>query len=359
MKLPLPVITAVRPPLPGEPDAQPTEAFVPVDLDGLLLDTVLDFNLFLPAGRGRLLFFRSPNLEFNATHRTRLIENNVHTVYIRAQERGAYQQYLEQHLPTLLASPEMPAERKANLLYTVSANVVQDCLTDPRSGAIVDRTRRVAESTIDFVLRSDRSVAQLATLMAADYYTFTHSINVSVFGVALAHKAGVSREDLADFAVGAMLHDIGKSEIPKELLTSTGPLTPDQYRQMKEHVAIGERLLSGHRRLSPIAMLPVKQHHEKVDGSGYPRGLEKDQVHLFGRISAIADCFDAMTTNRSYQHAKAPYEALFVMRNKLRTKFDQDLLETFIRLLKAPDAAEQQQHAADVVRASMRTAQAS
>ena len=72
------------------------------------------------------------------------------------------------------------------------------------------RTKRIAESTIDFVLRSDRSVAQLGHLMATDYYTYTHSINVSVFAVALAHKAGVSREDLADFATGALLHDIGK-----------------------------------------------------------------------------------------------------------------------------------------------------
>ena len=221
----------------------------------------------------------------------------------------------------------------------MSSNVVQDCLTDPRSDSIVPRTKRIAESTIDFVLRSDRSVAQLGNLMATDYYTYTHSINVSVFAVALAHKAGVSREDLADFATGALLHDIGKSQVPKDLLIKPGKLSDEEFRKIQEHVVIGERLLNAHRSLSAMAMLPVKQHHEKIDGSGYPRGLEKDQVHLFGRVSAIADVFDAMTTNRSYQRAMKPFDALQLMRTSLRSKFDQGLLEEFIRLLKAPRRA--------------------
>lgn len=347
------VITAHRPPLPGEPEQPPPETFVPVDLDGLLVDTVLDFNLFLPAGKGRLLFFRSPNLEFTVAHRNRLIDNNVRTVYIRAQERSRYNRYLEQHLPAVIANPAIAPRKKADLLYTVSTNVVQECLGDPRSEAIVPRTRRVAESTIDFVLRSDRSVAQLATLMATDYYTYTHSINVSVFSVALAHRVGVSRDDLADFATGALLHDVGKAEVPPELLTRVGPLTPDETRVMQGHVHIGERLLTSHQRLSPLAMLAVKQHHEKLDGSGYPRGLEKDQVHLFGRISAIADCFDAMTTNRSYQAAMRPYDALLRMRSVLRGKYDQRLLDEFIRLLKAPDARLLKEDAVAILQAQL------
>ena len=115
---------------------------------------------------------------------------------------------------------------------------------------------------------------------------------------------------------------------------------------------IGERLLNAHRALSAMAMLPVKQHHEKIDGSGYPRGLEKDQVHLFGRISAIADVFDAMTTNRSYQRAMKPFDALLTDADQdAASKFDQSLLETFIRLLKAPDARERRQEAAKFVAA--------
>jgi putative nucleotidyltransferase with HDIG domain len=353
MSTPSGIITAMRPPLPGEPETPPQETFLPIDLDGLVVDTVLDFNLFLPAGKGRLLYFRSPNLEFTVGHRNRLVDNNVHTVYIRAQEKGRYNQYLEQHLPAVIASPAVAPKRKASLLYSVSSNVVQDCLADPRSEAIVPRTKRVAESTIDFVLKSDRSLGQLATLMATDYYTYTHSINVSVFAVALAHKAGVPKEDLADLTTGALLHDIGKSQIPKELLVKEGPLDADEYRQMQQHVVLGERLLSSHRAMTALALIPVKQHHEKLDGSGYHRSLERDQVHPFGRIAAIADCFDAMTTNRSYQKAMKPFDALLAMRTRFRPGFDQSLLETFIRLLKAPDARERRLEAEEFVKGAI------
>ena len=225
MPPPTGIITAMRPPLPGEPETPPQETFLPIDLDGLVVDTVLDFNLFLPAGKGRLLFFRSPNLEFSVVHRNRLIDNNVHTVYIRAQERGRYNQYLEHHLPAVIASPDVAPDARRPASCTPSRrNVVQDCLTDPRSDAIVPRTQACAESTIDFVLKSDRSLGQLATIMATDYYTYTHSINVSVFAVALAHKAGVPKEDLAES------HDGGDAARHREVADPQGDCSSRRAR---------------------------------------------------------------------------------------------------------------------------------
>ena len=332
------LITAERPPLPGEAERVATETFLPVDLDGIVSDTLLDFNLFLPAGTGKLLFFRSTHREFTNEHRLRLLDNNIRRVYVRAQEQTQYHAYLEKHLPEVLVNPEIASKKKADLLYTVSSQVVKDCFDEPRAATIVPRTRKLAEGTVDFVLRSERSLGQLATLMATDYYTYTHSINVAVFAVALAHKLGLPRDEVNEFALGALLHDLGKSEVPTELLTRKGPLDADELQAVREHVVIGERLLRGNGKLGPIAMLAVKQHHEKIDGSGYPRALVTDQVHLFGRIAAIADCFDAMTTNRSYQQAMNAYDALFLMKTRLGPQFDQGLLATFIRMLRAPDA---------------------
>lgn len=332
------LITAERPPLPGEAERAARETFLPVDLDGIVSDTLLDFNLFLPAGKGKLLFFRSPNLEFTNTHRLRLIENNIRRVYVRATEQKKYQQYLEKHLPEVLSNPEIAPTKKADLLYTVSSQVVKDCLEEPRSEMIVPRTRKMAEGTVDFVLRSDQSLAHLATLMATDYYTYTHSINVAVFAVALAHKLGLTRDEVNEFALGALLHDLGKSEVPVEILTKRGPLDHEEMQKVREHVVIGERLLRGNGKLGFVAMLAVKQHHEKIDGSGYPRGLATEQVHKFGRIAAIADCFDAMTTNRSYQKALTAYDALYLMKTRLGPQFDPEILDTFIRMLRAPEA---------------------
>jgi len=177
----------------------------------------------------------------------------------------------------------------------------------------------------------------MATLMAADYYTFTHSINVCVFTVALAHKAGVDRADIGDLATGALLHDLGKSQVPRDLITRVGPLTPEEMATMRSHVEWGEQIVAAHGNVGALGMFSVSQHHEKLDGGGYPRQLGARDIHLFGRITAVADCFDAMTTNRSYQRALTAYDALLRMRGEMRDQYDQDLLEQFIRVLRAPD----------------------
>jgi putative nucleotidyltransferase with HDIG domain len=317
----------------------PTEVgYYPIDLDGLVVDSILDFNIYLPAGvEGRYIFFRSPNLPFTVAHRNRLLEHDVRTVFIRGDERGQYARYLEHNIGTVLANPEVPQAKKATLLYSVSKNVVREAFADPRSSAIVPRTRKLAVDTVEYVLQSERSLVQLASVMATDYYTYTHSINVCAFAVALAHKAGVDRADVADLATGALLHDLGKSHVPRELLTRTGPLSPPEMEVMRSHVTWGEQIIATHGTVSPLGLVAVSQHHEKIDGSGYPRQLAADSVHLFGRIAAIADCFDAMTTNRSYQTAMSAYDALARMKTTLRSQFDQGLLEQFIRLLQAPD----------------------
>ncbi len=125
---------------------------------------------------------------------------------------------------------------------------MQDTLEQPRSQTIVPRTRQMAERTVDFVLRSDRAIGQLARLMSTDYYTYTHSINVCVFGVALARQAGIDPADLKDYAVGALLHDLGKTQIDKELLTRAGPLSDERDG--------GDAAARDHRRADP-----ARQHH--------------------------------------------------------------------------------------------------
>jgi len=336
MALPVSVLASL--PVTGPPVAGAAMPdYHAVDLDGLVVDSVLDFNLYLTAGRGRYVFFRSPKLPFTVQHRNRLLEHDVRTVFIRSEERDHYTRYLEQNIGAVLANPEVPTRKKATLLYSVTKHAVHDAFEEPRAQTILPRTKRLASETVDFVLRSDRALVQLASVMATDYYTYTHSINVCVFAVALAHRLGVSRDDIGELATGALLHDLGKSLVPRELLTRVGPLSDEEMEIMRGHVLLGEQLLGEHGGIGPLGMFAVSLHHEKLNGAGYPRRLSGDAIHLFGRVAAIADCFDAMTTNRSYQRALSPFDALQRMRSSLGEQFDQSLLEQFIRMLRAPD----------------------
>ncbi len=170
--------------------------------------------------------------------------------------------------------------------------------------------------------------------MSDDYATFTHSINVCLLSVSLATQLGIrSRDQLDNLATGTLLHDIGKSEVPNSILKKRGPLNHEELELVRQHVVIGERLLHSDPRMNAERMLPLSQHHERLDGTGYPRRLTDSQIHLYGRIAAVADSFDAMTSERTYQGAMRGFEAISILRGRLREQYDQEVLEALIQIL--------------------------
>jgi putative nucleotidyltransferase with HDIG domain len=308
--------------------------FHPIQLDSLVIDTVLDFDLYFKTVGQTYVLFRGRQQEFCIRHRDRLVSNGIHTLYISREDQAQYGRYVEQNIGRLVQDPAVPLSQKADMLYSVSKGVLLDAFANPRSTDLVRRVDKVMPHMVGMIVQGKEALASMISIMSYDYYTFTHSINVSTFTVALANEAGITnREELYELATGALLHDIGKSEIPKELLNNTGPLGAEEMNVMRSHVVLGERILQDKPGMSSARMLPVSLHHEKLNGRGYPRALISDEIHLHGRITAICDCFDAMTTHRPYAPAKDAFQAIQLMRDKLRNDYDQTLLSSFILLL--------------------------
>ncbi len=313
--------------------------YIPVHLDGLVVDSVVDFHLYLQTSPGHFVLFRGPDLEFTTTHHARLLANRVETLWLKGDERRRYEQYVERHLETLLANPQIATPRKVELLQSAAQTTLESVMVDPRHTEAVPRTRRVAQQTVQLIVREREALGHMAALMARDYDTVRHSMNVSVFATGLAHAAGVrNASDLRDLALGALLHDIGKSELPRDLIVKPGAYTDEEMALMRTHVTRGEQILQQDGRMGSLGMVVVSQHHERLTGNGYPRALDSQHIHLFGRIAAIADVYDAMTSDRSYQRAMKPVDALHLMSTHLAPHFDRDLLKLFIKTLRAPHA---------------------
>lgn len=312
----------------------PGVEYHPVQLDSLLIDTVLDFDLHSRTTNAAFVLFRGRNQEFGSRHRDGLLSHGTHTLYVSEEDQQQYGRYIEQNISRLAADPTVSPLKKAELLYSVSKGVLLDAFANPRSTDLVKRVDKVMPHMVDVLVQGKEALASMISIMSYDYYTFTHSINVSAFTIALANEAGVTnRQELYDLATGALLHDIGKSEIPKEILSKTGPLTAEEMEVMKSHVVCGETILQVKEGMTAARMLPVSLHHEKLGGRGYPRALKAEQIHLHGRITAISDCFDAMTTHRPYAPAMDAYHAVQLMKGKLREDFDQELVSSLIVLL--------------------------
>lgn len=168
---------------------------------------------------------------------------------------------------------------------------------------------------------------------AKDHYTQGHSQNVARYCVALARQLGLPEKEIEEIRLAAILHDVGKIGIPERILHKPAPLDPDEFEIIKEHSALGARILEPLRAIAGIQKI-VRHHHECIDGSGYPDGLQGEKIPLASRIIAIADAFDTMITERTYRHTRTRVEAVEELQRFAGTQFDAKLVQAFVEALK-------------------------
>ena len=191
---------------------------------------------------------------------------------------------------------------------------------------------------VAFALGTDAALHGLVRLTHHDYYTYTHSVNVGLYSLAIAMSVfdGQSDHDIHQVAAAFFLHDIGKCRLPKEIITKPGSLDEREWEEMKRHPVYGEQTLRQEGSLTSEARIVVLDHHEQIDGLGYPRGLGGDEVHVYARICCVADVFDALTTRRPYGETFRPFEALKVMQDSMPGHFDPAIFEALVVQLGQP-----------------------
>lgn len=182
----------------------------------------------------------------------------------------------------------------------------------------------------DLLQRKD-IMYSLAQIHVADAYLFQHSVNVAVLAGIMGMAKGYNRNQIEELGVGALLFDIGMTKVPKELLRKTTPLTPEERAIVEKHTTEGFDMLRTQHDISLLSAHCALQHHERYDGSGYPRGLKGNEIHEYAQIIAIADVYDALTSPRSYRNRYSPSEAIEYLFAAGNTLFDLELIKLFCR----------------------------
>jgi putative nucleotidyltransferase with HDIG domain len=184
------------------------------------------------------------------------------------------------------------------------------------------------------VAADPQAVAALTHLRQCDDYTVEHSADVGILMVAIGRTMGMPDEDLRMLAMGGLLHDVGKQRLSLETLRKQGPLSPEEWVEVKKHPQFGQEILSQSMPECPESVVQVcVQHHERLDGSGYPYGLTKKDLHPHSLIAAVTDVFDATTAHRPYRRARAAREALMIVYGGRGTHFDPDVVTALIKLV--------------------------
>ena len=223
--------------------------------------------------------------------------------------------------------------------YERGVAVTKEVVNSVRMGrsANVKKVKRAVQGIVDQVLSNEVSLVGLTTIRDYDEYTFTHSVNVCIFAVAIGKRLGLTRLQLYDLGLAALFHDVGKSRVPLEVLTKPGALDDDEWRIMQSHPWLGVLTLFGLRGYGEIpyrGMIVAHEHHMKVDLTGYPKAIRPRNLSVYSKIVAVADAFDAATSRRSYQTVPLqPDEVLREMWENPRRGYDLVLVKALINLV--------------------------
>lgn len=236
------------------------------------------------------------------------------------------------YISSILGSAKTEAFTKAVAVKEDMKMVIKDLFDDPRSGVKIQESEHLVSKMVDCVLENPGTAKDLLDLMSFDYYTYTHSVNVAVMSIGLGGELNMGRTDIEELGLGALLHDIGKSSVPNYILNKQGKLNYSEYLLMQGHVIEGKHILEATPDVSANSISALLQHHEKLSGKGYPFQLSGNEINSFGKITAIADCFDALTTQRPYRTAYTPFHALALI-TKETGDYDQAFLTSFIKML--------------------------
>ncbi|MEG0472180.1 MAG: HD-GYP domain-containing protein [Solibacillus sp.] len=255
----------------------------------------------------------------------------------RLQELNIKYLYIEDEISRGIEVEETfaPAKRlQAVKNITKSFNEVKKAKSTQASYVLDQQSKvigHIVDDIMSAVLDSEDVLMVLTDAYLYDEYLYQHSFQVTMYSVAIAKELGYPYEDLRLIGIGAMLHDVGKLLIPTEILNKTGKLTQGEFEVVKQHSRHGFDLLRNLHSVSLLVAHCAFQHHERADGSGYPRGLIDFEIHPFAKIIAIADVFDALTSTRPYRKKLLPSEALEIIEEGRGTQFDERVFAAFKR----------------------------
>ncbi|MGF7184827.1 HD-GYP domain-containing protein (c-di-GMP phosphodiesterase class II) [Desulfitispora alkaliphila] len=245
-------------------------------------------------------------------------------------------------LPAIyISDPNSPAEEVSDVISDSTRNEanknIKDFFCNLQFNDKVD-IKKITSSVnniIDDLLSQKKMVVNLNDIRTYDDYTFGHCVNVGVLSIITGITLGFNHLQLKELGIGAILHDLGKTKIEKNVLNKPGKLTADEFNEIKKHSKFGYDLMRQLENVSALSSHIAFQHHERWDGTGYPRGLKKEEVHLYARIVAVADVYDALVADRIYRKGFLPHEAIEIVIGGTYTQFDPNITEAFFKNISA------------------------
>ncbi len=301
------------------------DKFFSIRTGALFVDLPLEFDVYLSVG-GNFVLFRKKHDIITTDRMKSLLEHRLREVYVPIEQKEDFLKSLQR----MRNNGSLSKEIRAKFIKESAFIHFHELYTKPDVSEIIKDSKNLIKEIVNFVSADLEAASSLMKLSTHDYYTYNHSVNVSVYCIAIAKKViGENESALMTMGLGGFFHDLGKRKIDEAIITKPGKLSPEEWEQMKKHPEYGLKLLENVHEISDEVRRIVYEHHENVDGSGYPQGITGDKISKYSKIASIADVFDALTSDRYYKKAVSAIEALKIMNSMQPGKFDESIFRTF------------------------------
>lgn len=249
--------------------------------------------------------------------------------YVHNTQKENYRSYIK----SAMQSDKISDKIKATILRESSIAILEDLFETPDVAKALEESKPIIQELLGFMDNAPESIGNLISLTSHDFYTYNHSFDVSIYSLGLGQSLGFDKKTLEELGLSALFHDIGKRNVPIEILCKKGPLDENEWAEMRKHPTYGLKILNQSENISDAIKAACYEHHEMWGGGGYPQDISGNEIHPFGRIVALTDTYDAMTTQRSYNTPMKPTEALNMMKEKLSGRYDPDMLNAMYSVL--------------------------
>jgi putative nucleotidyltransferase with HDIG domain len=285
------------------------------------------------------ILFASGNHWLNEAAMERLGANPELRLYIPKDQRDVYQTYLRQHVANWVHDVQYSTEVKMSAVAEVVRGVLQETFQTNETDSIVESSLEVSQHISGLVSNTPLNATELSKVLHHDYGTFTHSANVALYAGLLAKQLGFSGTDLDDITAGGLLHDIGKLDIDPRILNKPDKLDEFEFRLVKMHPLLGFQRLATSDKVNSTHLAMAYQHHERLDGGGYPVGVMDNEIDMAARICAVVDIFEALTSQRPYHSPMEQTKALQIMESMVGSALDSEIFRCWSKMIRLPSSA--------------------
>ncbi|MHB8170867.1 MAG: HD-GYP domain-containing protein [Thermincolia bacterium] len=267
-------------------------------------------------------------MKLTSTHINNLLEYGIPIVYIQQPDMFAQCHEVEEYRKIEETPDVINFETRHE-----AEKAIRDIMVDVKLGQLFDTypAKQIVKKMAEEIMANKNVIAKLSDIRVLDDYTFAHSVNVCVLSMAMGVIMNYSLRKLYDLGLGALLHDIGKVRISENILNKPGALDYDELVEIHRHPVYGYEILRQHPEISALVANVAFQHHEKYNGTGYPKRIAGEQIDEYARIVAIADVYDALTANRVYKNMVLPYEAVEIIIASSGYQFEPELVKKFVQ----------------------------